>query len=499
MTQEPSAAFPVAKIESRAARWRAILAGSRMWWVTLLCLIVAGVLVWQSIEPAGPQITIHFPEGHGLAVGDRMRHRGIDVGEVNRVDLHPDLSGVVVEVTLLPGAESLAREGAEFWIVRPRISLTEVSGLETAVGAKYIAVNPPPPEAAPAYEFDGLAAAPPGELGARGIEIVLRGADAYGLNPGSPITWRGVPVGEVLSIGLAIDTRYVDVRARIDDAYRNLVRSNARFWVTSGVGIDASLLRLSVRAESLTTIARGGVSFITPADGAPDEPVSAGHVFELHPERDKKWVDAASTVSLIDFPLPPTIIVRAVWKEKQLGFTRNRERSIPGVLIAGEVPRKFQLIAPADALQAPAGAIADSWQIRVFSAGNPRPIFTVPQDVTVYPLPGDLASCRLEAESPLEQSIPESRVRVATVPEDCCLVRSVDSAGGPSSVIESISRTQLTPASDTWLVDHADRDLDDWHGAAVVATSDGAALGLFLAASEGPRIALFRSPPLDSD
>ncbi|MGI9457079.1 MAG: MlaD family protein, partial [Aeoliella sp.] len=116
------AEFPVATLQRRASRWKNLFGGSRMWWATLACLVVAGILTWQSIEKTGPVIIIGFPEGHGLQVGDFVRHRGIDVGHVDRVDLRPDLSGIRVEVTLLPGAEPLAQEETQFWIVHPQLS-----------------------------------------------------------------------------------------------------------------------------------------------------------------------------------------------------------------------------------------------------------------------------------------------------------------------------------------------------------------------------------------
>src|SRR5690606_28181371 len=87
-------------------------------------------------------ITVDFLEGHGLEVGGAIRHRGIDVGHVDKIVLSDDLSGVVVTATLFPGAEGIARAGSEFWIVRPQIGLTQVTGIETALGPKYIAVRP---------------------------------------------------------------------------------------------------------------------------------------------------------------------------------------------------------------------------------------------------------------------------------------------------------------------------------------------------------------------
>ena len=112
----------------------------------------------------GTTIHIQFPEGHGLKQEDTVRYRGIEVGSVESVSLDDSLDGVEVEVLLKPSASELATKGTRFWIVRPELSLTRISGLETAIGHKYIGVSPRPnTEEAPtqtSYRFQGLADVP---------------------------------------------------------------------------------------------------------------------------------------------------------------------------------------------------------------------------------------------------------------------------------------------------------------------------------------------------
>ena len=243
--------FPVAKVKDAAPL---LLRSSRMWWLTLVCLILAIILAWQSMPQKGQRITIHFPQGHGLKAGDTMRYRGIKVGTVSTINLNAGLSGVDVVVELKPDGGAIDREGTRFWIVRPRISLTEVSGLDTAIGAKYIGVSPGDPAGPQRTEFEGLSAAPPDELDYGGLEIVLRSDQRYGTSPGAPITWRGVKAGKVLSVNLSPDARHVNITVRIDRPYRKLVRTSSKFWVNSGFGVDIGLTGVKLNADSLTTI-----------------------------------------------------------------------------------------------------------------------------------------------------------------------------------------------------------------------------------------------------
>src|SRR5690606_5673196 len=131
------------------------------------------------------EIRIHFGSGHGLAVGDELRHRGIVIGEVTSVQLQPNGSGVTVNVRLATSAADVARAGSQFWIERPRINVTGIGGLDTLVGGRYLAVLPGPADAPPHDEFQGLDVAPVAiDRAEGGLEIVLESAHRQGVDSG---------------------------------------------------------------------------------------------------------------------------------------------------------------------------------------------------------------------------------------------------------------------------------------------------------------------------
>ena len=116
---------------------------SRAAWLPLSALFFAiylAVDVWRS---QGPVVTIYAQEGYGLAEGDPLRYRGIDVGSIDEVELDEDLARIALTVRLEPEAAALCREGTRFWVVRPQVSVDSVSGLDTIVGARYLSVDPP--------------------------------------------------------------------------------------------------------------------------------------------------------------------------------------------------------------------------------------------------------------------------------------------------------------------------------------------------------------------
>lgn len=241
---------------------------SNLWWLTVLSLLAAIGLVWWSLPSSGVELNVTFPEGHGLKGDDLVLYRGIQVGHVEEVKLSPDLSGITVLLQLNESSAQLARSGTQFWIVRPKLSITEISGLETAVGHKYVSLKPGPEDGARQLEFEGLINAPVLDADDVGVEIVIRGDRRSSVNAGSPVNFRGVEVGRVMSVGLSPDSRYVDIRARIFERHGDYLTTSSRFWANAGLKVDFSLGKgLSVDTESLATLAQGGVSFLTINNG----------------------------------------------------------------------------------------------------------------------------------------------------------------------------------------------------------------------------------------
>lgn len=485
--------FPVAAVTKTAsASVKEVFDSSRMWWVAVACLVVAVGLTWFAMPRTGEQVLIHFPEGHGLRPDDSVRHRGIEVGRVTSVELNPDLTGVDVTVMLDPNAENLAREGTRFWIVRPQLSLTAVTGLDTAVGSKYIAVSPADTAEPPRYEFDGLASAPPDDLAADQVQVVLRGDERHSLNAGSPLTWRGVEVGQVLSVHLSPDARYVDVVVGMNNEYRKLLRSNSKFWVTSGVDLDVGLKGIKIDAESLDTIARGGVAFITPGTAEGSDDIPAGHIFHLHEKADDSWITAADSSQLVDVKLPPTVAMRAMWKTKMLGISRSKERSFTGLVVSEN--GALTVIVPVDGVDPPEKAVEDSFSLTAGAPGGATVKWDLSGAARDVAGPG-LVRISLKDLPALPQSADARMLRPPEGPEECCAVQSVSSERGVSSMIESIGRHEMRNAGDVWYLDLEHGDMQKWHGSPVVSLLDGKIIGVLLSNEQGTTIApLARQP-----
>src|ERR1700738_1085042 len=110
---EPPAA--VARVEKR----RRI---SPIWLIPVVTIVVAGWLAWDTLSKRGPLITINFEAGEGLQAGQSsIKHKDVTMGQVQSIELSPDLTHVVVTARMNREAERLLTDTARFWVVRPRL------------------------------------------------------------------------------------------------------------------------------------------------------------------------------------------------------------------------------------------------------------------------------------------------------------------------------------------------------------------------------------------
>ena len=433
-------------------------------------------------EGQAVDIAIRFQEGYGLAAGDAVKHRGIVIGEVTSVELDWKTGGVRALARLVGGGQHLARKGSQFWIERPRLSLAEVRGLDTLVGGRYLAVAPGDPEAEPTTEFLGLENAPAGGLLSGGLEIVLHSPQRYGVESGSPVVYRGLRVGHVVSVGLASDSASIESRIFIREEYRNLVRDNTRFWSNSGVDMKVGLSGMELNIDTLAAIVAGGAAFATPEP--PGRPVNTGHVFTMQKRPEEKWLKWEPRIALRgeptdtggdSRPIPWRVSLR--WKERTLGIARNRQRNGWALPLEGG-----RLLGPADLLS-PVSQAVDQKTI-LETAGRQWNI-----EAPLLQSHGSLAIYRLSGTENLPRKTlwwPAARLRRPEKPEDCFLAADPRRETLP---VEA-DRLQADEESGDWLVGAATPLSEDWHGAAVVSVRDGAVLGVLLWSDGEGRIAL---------
>lgn len=257
---------------------------SAVWLIPIVAALVALGIAVQRSRSEGPTITIEFLAADGIEAGKTfIKYKDVNLGRVTSVNLSEDYSKVEVTAKITKRAAGLMVEDAKFWVVRPKISLSGISGLNTLLSGNYIGFEVGS-STTEQTEFTGLDKAPlvSGQLGR---EFILKARDLGSLSEGSPVSYRKLPVGQVVSYGLAPDGRSVEIRVFVSTPYDKYVTTNTRFWNAGGIEVVADANGLDVRTESLISALVGGIAFDAPRPPEGTSAAAADARFDLHRDR----------------------------------------------------------------------------------------------------------------------------------------------------------------------------------------------------------------------
>lgn len=254
---------------------------SLVWLVPLVAALIGIGLVVKSVFDRGPEITISFRNAEGLEPGKtQVKYKDVEIGTVKTIKLSKDFSHVLVNVQLKKEAEDFAVKGTRFWVVRPRVGASGVSGLGTLLSGAYIGVDAGrSPDSQ--TDFSGLETPPPVTGDEKGSSYVLHGESLGSIDIGSPVYYRRVQVGQVVGFSLDKDGTGVTFNVFVNAPYDQYVGSNSRWWQASGVDLRLDSSGFKLNTQSLATVILGGLAFQSPPNQSAGSAVRNGATFRL--------------------------------------------------------------------------------------------------------------------------------------------------------------------------------------------------------------------------
>jgi paraquat-inducible protein B len=259
-----------------------------IWLVPLVAAMIGLGLAVKVIREKGPTITIDFAAAEGLEAGKtRIRYKDVEVGRLESIQLVEDLSRVKITASMVPEIAPYLTEDARFWIVRARVTAGEVTGLGTLFSGVYIAMDPGK-KGSGQRQFIGLEKPPVVKMDSAGSYFNLRAGKLGSLNSGSPVYYRQIKVGQVVSYQLQERGGGIDIRVFISAPHDGRVNQNTRFWNASGLDVTLDTSGVRVKTESILTLLEGGIAFETPSNLVDGGPVDNDrHVFILYDNYDQ--------------------------------------------------------------------------------------------------------------------------------------------------------------------------------------------------------------------
>jgi paraquat-inducible protein B len=246
-----------------------------VWLVPIVAALIGGWLAVKSVMDKGPTVTIAFATAEGLEAGKtKIKYKDVDMGLVTAVALAPDTSHVVVTAELLKEAKRYLVEDSRFWVVRPRVSGGTVSGIGTLLSGSYIGMDIGR-SAQPRDKFTGLEVPPIVNTGEPGRTFVLRSDNAGSIDVGSPLYFRRLKAGQIVSYDLDKEGKGILVKVFVGAPYDKFVTDNTRFWHASGFDITLNSSGVTVSTQSAVSILIGGLAFETPLETGDQQPAAA--------------------------------------------------------------------------------------------------------------------------------------------------------------------------------------------------------------------------------
>jgi paraquat-inducible protein B len=241
---------------------------SFIWLVPIVAVGLVIYLGYSSLAKRGPEITIHWKTADGLVANQTLvKYKAVAIGTVTDVDLGGGHDDVIVRVRMQRGGKFALTDHARFWVVRPRLTLANLSGLETLVSGAYIQVDPGTPGGKSEKNFKGLEDPPGVTSDEPGKTFDLKASRIGSLAEGAPVFFRDVTVGSMLKYDLGDGLGPVSIRVFIRAPYDRLVHPDTLFWNASGVSLKMGSEGIHLELESIAALLTGGIAFETPANG----------------------------------------------------------------------------------------------------------------------------------------------------------------------------------------------------------------------------------------
>lgn len=257
---------------------------SLVWLVPMVAVLIGLWVGWLSWSERGFEIEVLFKNVSGLEEGkSKLRYRNLDVGRVTRLEFAKDPHFVKASIEMKKGTERFLSKDTRFWIVRARLGVGRISGLETILSGSYIAMDMPSGEADDQREFTGLEAPPAALVDEPGSRYKLYAGKRGSVSIGSPVFYRNIDVGTVTDVQFDFRRQWVSFEVFVREPYNKLITMNTVFWNTSGFSASLGPNGVELAMESLEALISGGVAFDLPkgADKGPD--AHKGFLFHLYP------------------------------------------------------------------------------------------------------------------------------------------------------------------------------------------------------------------------
>lgn len=277
---------------------------SFIWILPLIILAILGWIAYESYMKKGTNISVIFKSAEGLKENvTPLEYKGLQLGKVTKISMHEDLKSVRVNILVdNEVAKYVAGDGSSFWIKKPTISLTKISGLNTLISGYKIELSPTfktqeeYDKANAKYFFNGLDTQPNDEFDDEGYYISLIANDKDNVEVGTPIFYNKFQIGEIIAKEFIFEKVYFT--AYIYDKFNYLVNKSSKFVINEALKVSYGASGLNIEVGSLYSALVGGVTVVTP--NKEEQKISKDEAYLLYGKKDDLKSKEFFNINFID-------------------------------------------------------------------------------------------------------------------------------------------------------------------------------------------------------
>jgi len=251
-----------------------------IWIVPFIAMIIAGWLAYQYFEDLGPEIEIIFPKNEGLIAGQSVvKFKNVPIGKVTKIYITEDIDGVVVVVRMnSKAAKPYMTEYAKFWIVKPEVGFSGISGLDTLLSGTYIDVYS---KKGGTFRERHTGLSQPYQDSSTGEYFHLRSQEGKNLSVGMPVFFKNLEVGKVAYKYLELNNKSVEVVIFVEKQFVSYIHSDSKFWMKNTMNVDFSKGNIDVDIAPINFLLRGGLVFSSSGEDK-NSVIPKNYIFTLY-------------------------------------------------------------------------------------------------------------------------------------------------------------------------------------------------------------------------
>ncbi len=215
-------------------------------------------------------------EINNIKEGTGLSYHGIEIGQVSAYTINQDKKSFTIDVMIDPKYKKLVNASSLFYQqsgIEVKAGMDgfdlRTGGLESVLRGG-LAVETPDFSAKKSLKkvyklyHDYAQLQDKKYLSKEGVHITLVADSMGSLKEGSPIYYKQIKVGKILSYRWDSKAKKVFLKAFVTKEYAGEVKNNSLFYIASGIDAKFGLDGVEINTESLETVLTGGVAFYTP-------------------------------------------------------------------------------------------------------------------------------------------------------------------------------------------------------------------------------------------